>query len=228
MLFGMAENREELPLFLLSSVLFPHASVRLHVFEDRYRQMVRDCLDEDRPFGIVLIREGSEVGGPAKPYLVGTVVRIKQVFDFDDGTMDLHVQGERRFRIRQIDEESKPYLIGSAEPVEDFPYDQNAENEALVARTRDAFQTWFAVVLARQEFAVTVQFPPEWTALSFAIANFLPVDDLEKQRLLEITDTMERFEIIAQVLEDQIVLGTVQPRFARVHSSELADWVSSN
>ena len=67
---------EEIPLFPLHTVLFPHASLHLNVFEERYHQMLRYCLEYDQPFGIVLIRSGSEVGGAAEPYMVGTACRI--------------------------------------------------------------------------------------------------------------------------------------------------------
>ncbi|HVL39075.1 MAG TPA: LON peptidase substrate-binding domain-containing protein, partial [Fimbriimonadaceae bacterium] len=73
---------EEMPLFPLNTVLFPYATVQLHVFEDRYRDLVRNCIEFDRPFGIVLIRNGDEVGGQAEPYMVGTAVRIVQVHHF--------------------------------------------------------------------------------------------------------------------------------------------------
>ena len=66
----MSEKLEELPLFPLQTVLFPYAEQYLHIFEERYQEMVQLCLKEDRPFGVVLIRSGSEVG-PAEPYLVG-------------------------------------------------------------------------------------------------------------------------------------------------------------
>lgn len=219
-----------MPLFLLSSVLFPYASVRLHVFEERYRELVRLCVEEDRPFGIVLIREGEEVGGPAEPYLVGTAVRIKQAFRFDDGTMDLHVQGESRFRIRQLDE-SRPFLVGMVERLDEFPYDVTDETETLVTECTDAFETWCAFSFARQDVTVSIQFPPEWTARSFSIASWLPIDNLQKQHLLEFTDTVERFEVMIPILQDLILQGTVHTpptQFSRVHSTELADWISPN
>ena len=113
---GMSEKLEELPLFPLETVLFPYAALQLHVFEERYRDMVRDCMSSDKPFGIVLIRSGDMTGGSAEPYMVGTAVRIVQVYTYEDGRLDIQVQGERRFRIRKIDE-SKPYLVGWVEPV---------------------------------------------------------------------------------------------------------------
>lgn len=224
----MAETQlEELPLFPLSTVLFPYASVRIHVFEERYREMVRECLEKDIPFGIVLIRSGSEVGGIAEPYLVGTAVRIKQVYHFDDGSMDLNVQGERRFRIRELDD-SKPYLIGHVEPLREFVFEETPDATILVRRAQTAFETWFSIVLSRQDLAIKVQFPADWTALSFAIANLLPLDNLEKQRFLESTDTLERFEELIPIIEDQILQSAATPMHERVHVAELSEWITPN
>ena len=73
------EEIYSLPLFPLNLVLFPFSRVQLHIFEQRYRQMIRFCLDNDQPFGIVMIRTGEEVEGEAEPYLIGTAVRIIDV-----------------------------------------------------------------------------------------------------------------------------------------------------
>ncbi|MFQ3669585.1 MAG: LON peptidase substrate-binding domain-containing protein, partial [Fimbriimonadaceae bacterium] len=128
----MPEDLEELPLFPLETVLFPYASIQLHVFEDRYREMVRECVEYDRPFGIVLLKTGSEIGDPnAEPYLVGTAVRIRHIHTYEDGRMDLHVQGERRFRIRRLDE-SRPYLTGLVEPVLERDTETSPRSDALV------------------------------------------------------------------------------------------------
>ena len=91
-LVGMSQSLEELPLFPLNAVIFPYAALQLHIFEERYRDMVRTCLEFDRPFGIVLIRSESETG-QADPYMVGTVVRILRVYNYDDGRMDIDVTG---------------------------------------------------------------------------------------------------------------------------------------
>ena len=135
----MAQELEELPLFPLNTVLFPYASVQLHVFEDRYREMVRTCLEFDRPFGIVLIRAGNEVSKHVDPYMVGTAVRIVQVHTYDDGRMDIQVQGERRFRIRELDE-SRPYLIGKVEPVIEHAIEESDRAEELLTRARTLAQ----------------------------------------------------------------------------------------
>ena len=68
-----------LPLFPLNTVLFPSEALPLQIFEERYKQMMQDCLDSDSKFGVVLIKSGSEVGEPAIPHSMGTVAHIVQV-----------------------------------------------------------------------------------------------------------------------------------------------------
>src|SRR5580700_933823 len=155
----MAQELEELPLFPLNTVLFPYASVQLHVFEDRYREMVRTCLEFDRPFGIVLIRAGSEVSRHVDPYMVGTAVRIVQAETYDDGRMDIQVQGERRFRIRELDDWTRPYLLGRVEPVVEHAIEPSQRADDLLFQAREEFEVLIQRLFARQEFHVQVVFP---------------------------------------------------------------------
>ncbi|HEY1651628.1 MAG TPA: LON peptidase substrate-binding domain-containing protein [Acidimicrobiales bacterium] len=83
-----------LPMFPLSVVLFPHASMPLHVFEPRYRELMRDCLEGDQRFGIVLIERGSEVGGGDERSALGTRGVINRAAELPDGRWVLEVRGE--------------------------------------------------------------------------------------------------------------------------------------
>jgi len=87
-------------MFPLGTVLFPGALLPLHVFEPRYRAMVRDCVAADHEFGVVLIERGSEVGGGDIRAMVGTVARIVQLAETPDGRYALVAAGTRRIRIR--------------------------------------------------------------------------------------------------------------------------------
>jgi Lon protease-like protein len=221
----MSQSLEELPLFPLNAVIFPYAALQLHIFEERYREMVRSCLEFDRPFGVVLIRSGSETG-PADPYMVGTVVRITRVHDYDDGTMDIDVQGERRFRIRQIDE-SHSYLVGYVEPVIEHEIEDSPRANQLLSQAREEFENLMKKYFARQEFNVQVVFPPDPVALSFTIANLLEMDNLDKQRLLETTDTLDRVEELIPILQTQNMEATM-PSYYRISSQDLQEWVNVN
>jgi len=213
-------------LFPLNTVLFPYAALQLHIFEDRYREMIRECVEFDRPFGIVLIRRGSETGGVVEPYMVGTAVRIVQVHNYDDGRMDLHVQGERRFRIRELDE-SRSFLVGKVEPVIELEIEESPRAEDLLYRAREEFEHLIQKLFARQELSIKVQFPNDPVVLSFTIANLLPMENLEKQRLLETTDTLERVEELIPILQTQN-LEIAAPSYYRVGSTELKEWQSPN
>jgi len=217
---------EQLPLFPLNTVLFPYASIQLHVFEERYQSMVRECIAADSPFGIVLIRSGFEVGEIADPYRVGTAVRIKEVHNYDDGRMDIYVQGERRFRIRHLDDR-EAHLIGLVEPVEEEPVSDPDRAAFLLEQAREEFEVLVQRLFERQEFGVQVVFPPDPVALSFTIANLLSMENINKQRLLETTDTIERFEALLPVLRTHI-MDADQPSYYRIDSQELREWISPN
>ena len=113
-----------LPLFPLNTVLFPGMQLKLHIFEERYKLMINRCIDDNQPFGVVLIREGREASGPAaKPYAVGCAAAISDVQRLPLGRMNITAVGQRRFHIKGIDR-SRPYLLGEVEyfmPREDRP-----------------------------------------------------------------------------------------------------------
>ncbi|MFO7680309.1 MAG: LON peptidase substrate-binding domain-containing protein [Chloroflexota bacterium] len=107
----------ELPLFPLNTVLFPGMPLPLHVFEERYKEMVQVCVAEKRPFGVVLIRSGVAEGGPlADPYEVGCAADIIEVQKLENGQLLIMVVGRERFRILSL-QHSRPYLVGRVEPI---------------------------------------------------------------------------------------------------------------
>lgn len=222
----MSQELEELPLFPLNAVIFPYAALQLHIFEEHYREMVRACVEFDRPFGVVLIRSGAEAGGFADPYMVGTVVRIMQVLNHDDGTMDIQVQGERRFRIRELDE-SHRYLVGFVEPVVEHEIEDSPRADQLLTQAREEFENLMKKFFARQEFNVQVVFPPDPVALSFTIANLLHMENLDKQRLLETTDTLARVEELIPILQMQN-LETAPRTSYRITGQDLQEWITPN
>jgi uncharacterized protein len=121
-----------LPLFPLHTVLAPGIALPLHVFEERYRLMVRRCLDTPSPFGVVLIREGSEVAPKAGDGAdlaiagVGTFAEIREASKFADGRWSLLVVGTGRFTVLEVDTEAEPYLVAEVEPLPDEVGDPNA------------------------------------------------------------------------------------------------------
>lgn len=120
----------ELPLFPLNTVLFPGMPLMLHIFEDRYKQMISYCLEEELPFGVVLIRDGKEALGPlAEPHSIGCTARIVEVQKLSEGRMNLTSVGERRFRIISLDYDSA-YLIGK---VTYYPFNEGDPGQLLQA-----------------------------------------------------------------------------------------------
>lgn len=115
-----------LAMFPLSTVLFPGAGLPLHVFEDRYRTLMADCLDGDREFGVVLISRGSEVGGGDQRVDVGTVARIVQLAELDDGRLVVMARGVRRMRV-DLWLDDQPYPRAT---VEDLPMAPGASDPA--------------------------------------------------------------------------------------------------
>ena len=107
---GPAEDLSELPLFPLNMVLFPGMPLPLHIFEERYKAMIGDCLEREEPFGIVLIKEGQEVGDPADPFRIGTTARIVQSERLQEGRMNILTTGESRFELVEITQRV-PHLV---------------------------------------------------------------------------------------------------------------------
>jgi Lon protease-like protein len=110
----------EIPLFPLHTVLCPGIALPLHVFEPRYRLMIERCVADDSPFGVVLIREGREVGGEDVSIAgIGTLAEIRQAERYPDGRYDLVVVGGRRFSIEGVEAHREPYLVAEVTPLDD-------------------------------------------------------------------------------------------------------------
>ena len=179
----MDSEERVLPLFPLNTVLFPGAALPLQIFEDRYKEMLQDCLAADSRFGAVLIEEGLEVGGPAVPHTTGTMAEIVQVSDEQRGRFLVSCVGRQRFRIRSISDEL-PYLSGSVELLAEEA-DQGVTPE-LTAAVREAVAAYLALISGLGGGWVRdVPVPTEPVSLSYLAAAALQVDTAQKQTLLE-------------------------------------------
>lgn len=175
----------EIPLFPLNLVLFPGMPLPLHVFEERYKEMVQLCLDERRPFGVVLIRSGVAEGGPtADPYEVGCLAEIVEVQRLEDGRLLLMTIGQERFRILSLSHD-RPYLMGT---VEELPFAQEADKQLAQATARlSPLVLEYLQILARSgrvEFDPT-QMPTDPEDLLYLAATALQVETAQKQAFLE-------------------------------------------
>lgn len=182
----------------------------LHIFEPRYREMIARCREEGSPFGIVLIREGREVEletADVEPYMVGTLATLREVHEYEDGRLDVHIVGGERFRIRALDRDAAPYLVGRVEAVRDEePTGGNGgeEMEELAEYARERFEELIRTALEGRDFDVKLTFGDDAVALSFAIVGAIEGPERRKQALLEITDTGERFAEVVPVLDERI------------------------
>ena len=182
-------------------------SLPLQVFEDRYRQLISECVDAAEPFGVVLIREGEEVGGTAVPYELGTTAGIESVEPDAEGRVRLHATGGRRFRIVEL-RHDRPYLWADVE----YPVDEmTAVPESLLERARDRYSALVRLRLtAGGEYARDVPTPDAPGPLADAVGAALgaPLDEL--QGLLETIDVRRRLERAVELLEPAIAMAHSQ------------------
>jgi len=173
----------ELPLFPLNTVLFPGMPLTLHIFEERYKEMIDLCLDTKEPFGVVLIRRGVEAMGPlAEPHMVGCTAEIAQVESLVDDRLNILAVGRERFRIVSV-RQDKAYLTGTVEP-----YPLEAE-EPDAWRSVHRLRPWVEEYLHLLSEAGDVEFeasdlPEDPEALAYLAATVLQVPNQQKQDLL--------------------------------------------
>jgi Lon protease-like protein len=140
----------EIPLFPLHQVLCPGIVLPLHIFEDRYRAMTRHCLDTGEPFGVVLIRDGREVGtkGVATLAGVGAFAEIREAGRYPDGRYDVLAAATGRFAIDSVDAQREPYLVAEVTPLDDEVGDEGRA-ERLAARAIQRFVRYLDLMRAR-------------------------------------------------------------------------------
>jgi uncharacterized protein len=181
---------ELLALFPLNTVLFPGMPLPLHIFEERYKLMIGRCVEEKRPFGVVLIQSGPEVGGPCVPHPVGTTAHIAAVRRLDDGRMNLIAVGQERFRVVEVVRE-EPYLVARVAALVDEEPD--ADVATLAAEVRATLTGYlrdlFTLLDQPQE---EIEIPAAPARLSLVAAAVLQIPMIERQALLQMTDVTAR------------------------------------
>ena len=175
------------PLFPLSTVLFPGGPLPLRIFEARYVDMIGRCMKDDSPFGVVLIREGGEVG-PAKTYDIGTLARIVDWYQGSDGLLGVTARGEQRFRLLSSHREADGLNIGEIEvlPEEYRPM------ASILSGVLDDLGRLYEDLEWRLDDA-------GWVTNRFV--EILPIDLEEKQLCLEQSDPTERLRLVQEVLK---------------------------
>jgi uncharacterized protein len=184
-----------LPLFPLGSVLYPGLVLPLHIFEERYRQLVADLLErpEPREFGVIAIQHGRETGvdGVSALYGTGCTAVVRRVEKHDDGRFDLVTVGASRFRLLSLGEQA-PYFSGDVELLPDELGDEG-EAGALVPAVQQAFREYLQTLSERGGARVSIpELPEEPMLLSYLVAAAVVVDLPVKQQLLEEPDAHRR------------------------------------
>jgi Lon protease-like protein len=210
---------EQLPLFPLNTVLFPGMPLYLHIFEERYKQMINRCLETGSPFGVLLIRRGVEALGPlADPHRVGCTAKIQDVQRLDDGRMNLLAMGQERFRVVSLDSEQLPYLTGEIEP---FPLRQ-ADSQRIAAearRLREGILHYLDILNQSGAAEVDGSLLPEApVALAYAAASVLQAPPDRKQELLEAREAADLIAQILQMVRRETAL--LQPLLAKQEGEE--------
>ncbi|MFI6781763.1 LON peptidase substrate-binding domain-containing protein [Micromonospora sp. NPDC050276] len=224
-----------LPVFPLATVLFPGLVLPLHIFEERYRALVRHLVDlpegAPREFGVVAIQTGWEVA-PAGPgsrptsgvgavtlHEVGCTAELRQVTELADGGFDIVTVGRRRFRIAEVDDNAAPYLTADVEWLPD-PGGPDEVADLLAARVIAVFRQYLGLIRSDPE-EISEQLPEDPTVLSHLVAATaaLTVDD--RQRLLAIDDTASRLRAELRLLNREAALLR-QVRAVPVPLAELA------
>jgi len=191
-------------MFPLSTVLFPHARLPLHVFEPRYRALTQDCLASDSSFGVVLIERGSEVGGGDQRMDVGTRATIIESVEFPDGRWLLLVQGEERFRVADwLGEDPYP-----AATVEDWPPRREAVDPGLLRRVTGIVRQARGLLSESGDapaMAVEAEFDEDPDIASWQLCAEAPLNMIDAHRLLSARGTVERLELLRQVMEEMVL-----------------------
>src|SRR5258708_3932663 len=192
----------------------------LHVFEERYQEMMRDSLDAGTSFGVIAIRDGQEVDGDAVPRGVGTLARIVHVERLPDGRMNLLITGASRFRVvRRVD--GKAYAQAE---VEYLPEESEGVSERLVAALQNSFNRYLgALRQVARGYAEVPDLPSDPEALAYLLATTLETSPQARPQLLDATDARDRIELELRILrhEQDLLSRKVLPSAALPNSFSL-------
>jgi Lon protease-like protein len=186
----------EMPLFPLASVLFPGGQLQLRIFEPRYLDLVRECTRHGTGFGVCLILQGQEVGEPAVPAAIGTIARISDFHRDDDGLLGIVAEGGARFRVARSRVRSDGLLRGDVEVWPDEPEQQVPVEFALLQTILERLIETMAPHW--RDAPRSAYDDASW--LGFRLAELLPLDAGEQQRMLELNDPVQRLAELRDIL----------------------------
>ncbi|WP_297622124.1 LON peptidase substrate-binding domain-containing protein [Nocardioides sp.] len=204
---------DALPMFPLSTVVFPGMSVPLHVFEDRYRMLVNHLLTVEDPaarvFGTVAIREGYEVGdhGAQSVYRMGCVLQLTEVERREDGTFDIVAVARERLKLEEM-QRGADFPQGVVELVPEPEVEVPAD---LLDRARATFTAFRAAMTALQGDPFSGTLPRDPDYLAWTLSALTPLPMAERQSLLEASDATERLVLVTRLLTEELRAINVIP-----------------
>jgi len=195
----------EMPLFPLRTVLFPGMPLPLRIFEERYKTMVAELLQSGGEFGVLLIREGREVGGGAHPHDRGTLARIEEAQEMAGGRYALEARGTRRFRlIRMLP--PRPYPYGEVEVLDDIQPPSSPQLSHAMETVRTTFPLYFRLAMSlTDQWAMPMKLPRRAHELVNFIGPWLQVEEETKQRLIEPDSALDRLGQLAETLDELLM-----------------------
>jgi Lon protease-like protein len=177
-------------LFPLNIVLFPEGPLPLRIFETRYLDMVRRCMRETQSFGVVLIREGNEVG-PAETFDVGTLAKIVDFHQLSDGLLGLSCVGRQRFRIQSRSRQADGLNLAEVDWLTELPAVavpvRHARLPALLKSVLPQLGEVYTDIEMRLDDAAWV---------GHRLAEILPIPLADKQLCLELDDPIQRLDVL--------------------------------
>ena len=195
---GANDELIEIPLFPLNLVLFPGMPLPLHIFEERYKAMIGDCMRYNTPFGISLIRSGQEVGSPADPQRIGTTTRVLRSQMLEEGRLNIMTKGERRFEVIEVTQQ-EPHVAALVrlldEPVgEGFSGVSSEITEEFTKLMR-------SLISLSGGYTSQVDVPEDPVQLSYTIAANLEAPIPVRQELLEASTAADRLNRLVPLLK---------------------------
>jgi len=192
-----------IPLFPLNIVLFPDGPLPLRIFETRYVDMVRRCMRDGQGFGVVLIRDGSEAGGPAETRDVGTMAKIVDFDQLPDGLLGLTCVGGQKFRILSRRRQADGLNIGEVEWLDAEPEQSVPPRHARLAELLETVLPQLGEVYAGIEMRLG---DAAW--VGHRLAEILPLELGDKQFCLELDDPLHRLDVLAPLIQ---IVGQAEP-----------------
>jgi Lon protease-like protein len=194
----------EIPLFPLDLVLFPNMMFQLHIFEERYKEMINRCVRESLPFGIVLATGMNNITGSVETSPVGCTARISRVERLPDGCMNIEIIGEERFHILDTHEQQS-YRTGLTERYDDSPNATEAQIQPLCEEVMELLRDFLVRSLAMMGKRIEkFELPYHPQQISFTPACLLPLTNEEKQKILADREVLSRLALSREMLQREI------------------------